>query len=292
MKKKWEVAGFLLFSGIMLAMVVLWQAFRISSFGAEVNDHEGRVFDYAGLFRQEEAAGLEEKTAKLRETFKAEFIVLTVDKAGGQTAREIADEFYFSHGFGKSFEEDGAVVLIDMDNREIYLGTYGIMIRVITDLRLQHILDLAYPCVAEEDYAGAAMAMLTGCEEYIRQGIVAGQYNQDAETGKIEVYRTIRWYEALAAFAVSAAVAGIACLGVCRSYKQKGKAEKEGRLAYQQHSKVHVQPSSDPLLHTAVHHTVIQRQHTGGHSSGGSSARRSTTHSHGGHRAGGGGRRF
>lgn len=291
-KSKQRIGMLLLFLGIMAAAALMWPFFRMSSFGAELSDQESRVFDYAGLFSREEAAELEEKAAELRENIKAEFIVLTVDNAGGETAREVADEFYFSHGFEQSFEEDGALVLIDMDNREIYLGTYGIMIRVITDQRLQRILDAAYPYAAEGDYAASVTAMLNGCDEYVRQGIVAGQYNYDEETGRIEVYRTIRWYEALAALAVSAVIAGSVCLGVCKSYKMKGNAEKENRLAYQQNSNFHLQPLSDHLLNTTVHHTVIQRQNTGGRSSGGSSARRSTTHSHSGHRAGGGGRKF
>lgn len=278
---------------ILLLWIVVMAVFFIPVCAAEVEDREVRVFDHAGLFGTEEAAELEEEALRLREAFKAEFIILTVDDTRGKSARETADEYYFSHGYEKSFDEDGALVLIDMDNREIYLGTYGIMIRVITDQRLENILDAAYPYAAQGDYAAAAKTMLQECEAYIQKGIVAGQYNYDSETGRIEVHHSVRWYEALVAAAVSLALAGAVCAGVRRSYRLSGGKEKDSALAYQKDCPIQINPFSDPLLHTAVHHTVIPRNHSsGGRSSGGSSSRRSTTHSHSGHRAGGGGRRF
>lgn len=289
---------------LFLLAVLVVSVLAVSADRAEAKAEDGRgdgereaeasrVFDYANLFRREEAEKLQEEAVRLREELKAEFIVLTIADAKGQTARENADEFYFSRGFDQSFDESGAVVLIDVDNREIYLGTYGIMIRVITDQRLDAVLDAAWPDAVDGDYASAALVMLGECEHYVHQGIVAGQYNYNQETGRIEVYRTIRWYEACAAAAISALVAGMVCLGVCQRYRMKGDDKRGDCLAYQNSSHVQIQPISDQLLHTAVHHTVIPQNHpSGGRSPGGSSSRRSTTHSHSGHRAGGGGRRF
>ena len=183
------------FFGIILSWIVVMSIYFIPACAAEAENGEVRVFDFAGLFSQEEKEELEEEALRLREELKAEFIVLTVDETRGHTAQEMADEYYFSHGYEKSFDEDGAVVLIDMDNREIYLGTYGIMIRVITDQRLENILDAAYPYAVQENYAGAALTMLQECEDYVHKGIVAGQYNYDRETGRIQKHYTSRWNE-------------------------------------------------------------------------------------------------
>lgn len=281
------------FFGIALSWIVVMSVFLIPVCAAETENGEGRVFDNAGLFSEEEAAELEEEALRMREEFRAEFIILTTDNTQGRSARETADDFYFSRGYEKNFDEDGAVVLIDMDNREIYLGTYGIMIRVITDQRLENILDAAYSYAVQGNYAGAARTMLQECEAYVEKGIVAGQYNYDSETGKIEVYHSVRWYEALVAAVISLGIAGAVCAGVRRSYRLSGGKEKDSALAYQKDCPIQINPFSDALLHTALHHTVIPRnQNLGGRSSGGSSSRRSTTHSHSGHRAGGGGRRF
>lgn len=282
-----------LFMGIILLFVL-----PCVSYGAGLPDSEDlaqkdeRVFDYAGLFSAEEVSLLEEEAARLRQEYKAEFVVLTVDDAKWRTAQETADEFYFSYGFDQSFGEDGALVLVDMDNREIYLGTYGMMIQVITDRRLERILDKAYPAAAQGKYALAAMTMLGETGNYVQKGIVAGQYNYDTETGRISVHHTIRWYEALAALVISTVLGGMACAGVRRRYQMNGDNGADSRLAYQNTSGMYVQPHTDLLLNTAVHHTVIPRHTTSSRSSGGSSARRSSTHSHHGHRAGGGGRKF
>lgn len=284
--------------GLRITVLAFLLALCIPLSGAvladEVKDREGRVFDYAGLFDLEETASLEERAAQFRKEMKVEAVVLTVADAGGQSAQYTADQFYFDHGFSESFHENGIVVLIDMDNRELYLGAYGSMIRILTDERIEAVLDDMYDAASQGAYGDAAMAGLDGARKYFEKGIVSNQYNYDVETGAISVHRSIRWYEALFALIVSGAAAGGVCLGVVRQYGMKEASGEGSRLAYRTDCHFQFQNPSDHLLHTAVSHVVIPRQppRSSGGSSGGRSSGRSSTHSYGGHRAGGGGRKF
>lgn len=279
---------------VLAFVCMLWFPCSGTVFAGELKDGSQRVFDYAGLFEEEEAARLEEKTAQFRETMKVEAIVLTVEDANGQSAPYTADQFYFDHGFSESFHENGIVVLIDMDNRELYLGTYGSMIRILTDERIEDILDDMYDAASQGDYGDAAMAGLDGAQYYFKKGIASNQYNYDVETGAISVHRSIRWYEALFALIVSTGAAAGVCLSVVRQYGMKENTDVNNRLAYRADCRFQFQNPSDQLLHTAVSHMVIPRQppRGGGGGFGGGSSGRSSTHSYSGHRAGGGGRKF
>ncbi|MDO5416081.1 MAG: TPM domain-containing protein, partial [Lachnospiraceae bacterium] len=147
--KKWRRNRYRLGIVFLLAAVwLMWPAFGFgqraghasrtawltggagTAYASGLSDGSSRVFDYAGLFDSEETALLEEKAGQMREDMKVEAVVLTVEDAGGRSAAETADRFYFENGFSDSFHENGLVMLIDMDNRELYLGTYGSMIRI------------------------------------------------------------------------------------------------------------------------------------------------------------------
>ncbi len=262
------------------------------SYAAGLSEGEQRVFDYADLFRDEEKAMLEERAGQLRESMKAEVIILTVEDAEGEESQHLSDRFYFNQGFDQSFGENGILMLIDMDNRECYLGTYGSMIRVMTDQRIQQVLDDVFEYVSSAEYAKGALAGIEGVYQYFQEGIATNQYNFNVETGEIQVYHSIRWYEAVFALTVSAAVAAFACRSVVREYRMEDSGSMGSRLAYQAGCHFRFQDTSDELINTMVTHVVIPRQTASESRGGRSSSGRSSTHSFGGHQAGGGGRKF
>lgn len=276
--------------GIML-LLTLWGA-SSRLYAAEHSEEENQIFDYAGLFGEKEVETLKERAGKIRDAMKAEVVILTVEDAEGESSQEISDQFYFRQGFDQHFDEDGILLLIDMDNRECYLGTYGYLIRVMTDERVQRVLDDVAPYLSSGEYASGALAGIEGVYQYFQKGISADQYNYDVETGKVEVYRSIRWYEAAFALVVSLIVAALACRGVVREYQMKDSSGVGSRLAYQVGCQFQFQNPSDELLNTVVTHTVIPRHTSSGGGRSLSSSGRSSTHSAGGHRAGGGGRKF
>lgn len=258
-----------------------------------------RVYDQAGLLSSSEITEIEDQLTSLRKSMNFDVVVVTTEEADGKTAQEYADDFFDQGGFGTGLKKNGILFLIDMDNREIALSTSGDTIRIFTDRVIDVMLDDSYEGVSQGDYKASVQAFLDDTEYYGAKGIQAGQYNYDTETGRVSVYRSIRWYEFLIAFVVSAGVAASVCLGVKHQYNMeetKGQTANHN-LAYRADSHMVYGTQTDNLVNKHVTSRIIPRN-TGssGSRSGGShsssAGRSSTHHSSSGRTHGGGSRKF
>lgn len=286
------------FSAFFLALAFLLGGSVTSWAQSGVKDKhlsEIRVFDDAGLFSSEEAAQMETEIASMRKDMNMDVVIVTTDQAGGKTAKEYAEDFYVDGGYGTGSDYSGVLFLIDMDNRELYLLPVGKMNRFLTDKRWNDILDHAYNGAGKGNYSSCAQSFLDGTAKYYKAGIPGGQYNYDAETGKISVYRSIRWYEGALAALIGVLAAAFFCRSVVRQYSMKpdsGEA-KNSLMAYRGESRFQYSSQTDNLINKAVTFVPIPRN-PGGRGGGGgfSSGGRSTTHTSSGRTMGGGGRKF
>lgn len=259
------------------------------------NGDETRVFDEAGLFSSDEKEEFETTIKSLRKEMNMDVVIATTDDAGGRTAEEYAENFYVEREFGTGSDYRGVLFLIDMDNREMYILPVGKMNRFLTDKRWNVILDDAYKKITEGDYAACARIYLDGVIKYYREGIPGGQYNYDKDTGKISIYRSIKWYEALLAVLVATVSGAAVCGGITSQYsmrKERGRS-RGALMSYRADCEFSYSSQNDNLVNKIVTHVVIPRNNGGGGSGGGmSSSGRSTTHTSSGRTMGGGGRKF
>ena len=246
---------------------------------------ENYVFDYAGLLSLEEIYELELQIADMREKTGWDIFAVTTDYAEGKSAMAYADDFYDER---TAEDSDGMLVLIDMDNREIYVSTCGEAIRYLTDARIERILDDGFYYVSNGEYASCLAAMLSTAEYYFDAGIPQNQYNYDVETGAVSEYRVLTWMEVVPVFFLAVIVGLAIFFGVKKSYSMKG-----GRYEYpyMKYGKLDLTTHQDQFLRTHTTHHRIQTSSSG--SGGRSSGGRSSTHrSSSGRSHGGGGRRF
>lgn len=246
---------------------------------------EGNVYDGAELLSDSEIITLNEKITALQQASGWNVYAVTTEDAEGKIARAYADDFFDAHS---PEQEDGVALLIDMDNREIYISTGGESIRYLTDARLDAILDDAYRYVSDGDYAGCLNAMLDGVLTYFEKGITKGQYNYDTETGKVSLYRSLTLMEILVAVIAALAAGGIFFGVTVGKYRLKFGTWK---YPFRDYAKLDLRVSDDRFVNKFVTHRRIPRQtgSGGGRSSGG----RSKTHrSSSGRSHGGSGRRF
>ncbi len=263
--------------------------------GVREASEKTRVYDDAGLFSKEETETLETQIQAMRKEMNMDVVVKTTDQTGGKTAGEYAEDFYISGSFGVGKNYNGVLFLIDMDNRELYILPVGAMNRFLTDKRWNAILDDAYDQISSENYGACAQSFLNGVSKYYRAGIPGGQYNYDKETGKISVYRSIRWYEAALAVLAGLVAAGTACGGVVSRYSMKRErgGARNSLMAYRAASQFRYSDQSDNLINKTVTFVIVPRNQGNGGSGGGfSSGGRSTTHTSSGRTMGGGGRKF
>lgn len=263
--------------------------------GGERQPPVQRVYDQAGLFTMEEADSLEDEVQALREQTGMDFILVTTQDTKGKASEEYADDFYDQGGFGAGKGLDGVLYLMDMDNREVYLSTSGEMVRVLTDARVEAILDVAVRFMGRQDYDGCAKQMLEMTRQYWKKGVPDGQYNYNRETGAVSRYHAIRWYEAIFAVALAAFCAGGVCWGVIREYgMDRGQKNVSGYyLGYRANAGYRFHQESDRLANSFVTQQIIPRPSRAAGCSRPSGGHRSTTHRSGsGRKHGGGGRRF
>ena len=278
-----------------LVWLVLFASFFWAfSFGARADEGaQNRVFDGAGLFTEADRRELEDWISRQKEEVEMDLAVVTAYRQGQADAEEYADLFYHEYDLGK----DCFLSLIYMDrpgsaHGEYSLSTQGDGERLLTDSRLEEMGQLAVSFLADQDYAGSALAVLEAVKAYRQEGYVSGQYNYNTDTGAISPRRSLRWYEIAAALAAAAVVAAAACMAVIRDYSMKGSDRRKSSAlrAYQAQCRILSQGPPDRLVNQFVtrHRIVRPSSGTGGRSSG----RSSTYRSRGGGRHGGRGGRF
>ena len=254
-----------------------------------------RVFDYADLFSDGEEARLNEKLLEFIEKSEMDAVVVTIDDAEGKSSAAYADDFYDYNGFGRQEDHRGALFLIDMDNREIYLSTTGLMIRYMTDARVERLLDEAYEYLPDGDYAESAQAAIRMLDRFHNEGIPSGQHNYDSETGRVDYYkkRRVSILEGLISLILSV-LPGLGMAGFVKSsYAMRTEKSPQNismiRYRALSASPINLLNQGDRVVNTSTRTRIIPTSSGSGSSGGG----RSTTHSGSSGRShGGGGRSF
>lgn len=284
------------------AFFLLLSSLLLLGAGTALADQDSRIYDLAGLFSQEEAAALCAKAEALKNGMKMDVAIVTTEDNPG-SAESFADDFYEENGMGTGDDYSGVLLLIDMENGELWISTEGKMLRYLTDGRIEAILDDIYGYAADGNFYKTADVFLDDVETCYGNGIASDQYNYDSETGRVSRYRSIRWYEFLFAFAAACVCGGAAVLAVVREYGMKDDANRIAanfRLSYRKDSAFRMGNGlADLLIGSYITRQLIasNRNHGGGGRTGGgrslSSGGRTTTHrSSGGRIHGGGGRKF
>ncbi|MGX2944010.1 TPM domain-containing protein [Enterococcus alishanensis] len=241
------------------------------------------ITDQAGLFNDSEIQELSQKADELDQQIKGRVFILTTD-TNEEEPRKFANQNLMQR-VGK--DNNGALLLIDMNQRKVYLTTSGNMIDYLTDKRVDDILDDVQTNLQDSDYYNAGNAFLTKSAKFVSHGVPQGSYRIDEKTGKITYYKSITPLEAIISL-VAAAIAGIAFFIFVRLRYQL----KSGNFRYQyrQNAQLDLTEKSDTLVNSFVTTRIIPKpkNNSGGFGGGGGS----TTNSSGGGTFGGGGRGF
>ena len=248
------------------------------------------VEDLADLMSWNEESTITQALQTLADKYDYDFIVVTTDDAEGLSAMRYAEQCSLKYGS----RDDGVVYLIDMDNRELYVATYGQMEYVLTDSRIESLLDAGYSYLTNGAYARCFDAMVRRTDEYLRAGVPQGAYTYNTDNGEVTYYRTpnsISGIEAAIAAVIGLIAGGIFYGSVSGRYNMKS-----GLYRYDlaKHSRLNLSSRRDQFVHRIVTRHRIPRVNVssgGGGSHGGGGG--SSIHFGGGGRTyGGGGRKF
>lgn len=264
--------------------------FMMVFFSIPVQAAEGQeqtVFDYGDLLTDSEESELTRQTLELSGKHEMNFIILTTADAKGKSAQEYADDFYMDQGFYDDGKKGGITMLIDMDNRQVWLSTAGDMRYYVSDDEVEEILDAGYDEL-EEGYMYSCFERMLECtDRVVDRGLSSEDYLID-ENGNITRYHSLKGWEIIAALVFALLAAGIPCGIIVGRYKVHF-----GGYTYRwrENSEVAYHDKQDRLVNQVVTHRHIPKDPppgSGGHGGGGSSIHTSS----GGGSFGGGGRSF
>lgn len=258
-----------------------------------------KVYDDAGLLSAQEESAIEEKINELTESLNLDIVVVTTTDNKGKTSRAYADDFYDDNGFGFGADADGLLLLINMEDREVYISTTGIAIQYFTDQRIEAVLDVIYEDLGSANYYKAVDGFLDEIAYYVGLGIPKNQYSQDesvvppsnsygGNSGGYESLQEEKYVTGkriLTYLLISVGIGGLS-VGVMAMNNKGVSATNEN--TYLRNNSFKITNSVDRHINTKVTHVTIKTQ-----SSASSSSGRSTTHrSSSGRTHGGGGRKF
>lgn len=266
-----------------LKLIVLFALVTLLSIPVFASLGEGyeRVFDYSSLFTPDEADALQSKIDSLRNDYGMDVLILTSDESYADDSIGYADDFFDYNDFGTGEELDGFVFFIDMQNRVPTISTHGLMIRYITDYRLEVLLDVGHDALVEGRYGDAAMITLDTLEGYLMEGIPDNQHNID-ENGNVDYYYEEAGHNWTLIIAI-AIIAGVIAALIFRnvntsSYSLKGSTYK---FDINKNTEAEITSKSDTYIRTSV--TKTPKAPPPDSDSGGSSTHSSSSgETHGG----------
>lgn len=256
-----------------------------------------QVIDNAHLFSESDEIRMIEIITRIEKKHQIDIVVLTTNAVPTDyssemwTIRNYADDYYDNHGYGMGEDRSGVLILLDMNNRVLYLSTGGVMIDYLTDSRIENILDYAYDYLSYSRYDEAIVAALNRVEHYMNRGREEGTFRYDEVTGQRigGIYNALTPAEIGVAAMIGGGVALVIFLCVTGSYSLRGST-----YSYDTGANTSVVLTQDEEMylrqfsHRTPRNTGSHGPRSGGGRSGGSGVHRSS----GGFSHGGGGRRF
>lgn len=147
---------------LLITCLLLISAFTIPVFAVTP-----KITDDYDLLTPEEEAILEKMASRVATQYEADVAIHTVDSIGMKSVGEYADDYYDEQGYGFGDHSSGIILVICMDQREIYISTCGPCGYSIDDYEVEEILDGVYEHMANGDYFQACKTFINQTEMYL-----------------------------------------------------------------------------------------------------------------------------
>lgn len=263
-----------LFCSLFLIACLALPTYAIAGDG----NSRARLADNAALLNKADVLSLTEKLDEISERYQLDVVILTVETTNGRSSRAYADDYYDYNGFGFGKNNDGILLLINMEGRDCYITTSGYGTIAFTDAGIAYIEDEIVQYLSDEDYVSAFETFISLADDFITQAKSGEPYDRN---------NLPREPLSLIWIPVSIGIGFVIALLIVGAMKSKLKTVRSQPAAdsYIKRDSLNITESRDLFLY----HTVSRTPKPKNTSSGGGS----TTHrSSAGSTHGGGGRKF
>lgn len=259
-------------------------------------DEEFIIDDAANLFDEMQEGEITSSllTFSLETSYSA--AVVTTENAQGKSSQEFADDYYDNL---EGWNQNGILLLIDMDNREVCISTMGECISLYTD-SIDYIIDSGYDELVSGNYSDCILLMIDAAYE-CKQNSGGNYYDEfynddyyifdDGYYGEEVCYSDTVTHSSginigniAACIVIAIVIAAVSVFAVKSKYKNTGKGDEFDA----DDIILNLTASNDTVISRNVITTRVPRNNNnhhnrhGGGFSGGASHRSSGGFSHGG----------
>lgn len=238
-----------------------------------------RLVDSADLLTDAQESRVLAVLDEISDRQQLDIVVVTTNTLDGKTPTAYADDLYDENGYGFGVERDGVLLLVSMEDRDLWISTSGYGITVFTDAGITYILEQIFLTLGDGDYEEAFTCFARLCDEFIAQARMSEPYDVSALPKKPF---SIGYYFSRALL-IGLFLAVITT--VVMRFNMKSVQSQPTASAYIKNGSMHVTESRELFLYSHVDRKVRQKESS---SSGGSKTHVSSS----GRTHGGGGRKF
>lgn len=249
------------------------------------------IRDELGYLSQDEILELQGFMDEAISQYDMDMVVVITDDVKGKSSASFADDYYDNNGYGVGFDASGLLLLVNMEDREVWISTSGTAKKVFTDSRIDTMLDEIAGHLSKGDWYGACLSFVNDSKRYMGQGIPQGQYNEETPYDPYVPGYTPTFWELMTrqmTNGITYVIALIASLIITAITSAAGKRQGTTNLAtYEEEGSFQLLNTRDDYIRETTTRVRVKDS-----SSGGSSNRSSTHRSSSGRSHGGGGRKF
>ncbi len=118
---------------------------------------QGYVSDFAGVVDAQSRAALDAYAAAVKQATGAELAFVTVRTLNGEPIEDVANDLFHDWGIGRKGEDDGALLLLVIDDRKSRLEVGGGLGGIIPDGMAGLLLDDMRPALRQGQYGPALL---------------------------------------------------------------------------------------------------------------------------------------
>jgi len=141
----------------------------------------GNILDAYEALTADEEESLLSQIENIRDQYAFEVVIVITDQLDGKNSRDYADDYYDASGYGMDDENSGILMLVNMDEGEVWLSTTGRAIEIFTDSRIDAMTDKIAAQLSEDAFYKSGVVFLEDVSLYLESGVPQGQVTVDGD---------------------------------------------------------------------------------------------------------------
>jgi uncharacterized protein len=145
---------------------------------------ESWVNDYAGIFSSAETNALERKLNEFEYRTSTQIFIITLEDNGGYSASDLAPRIGEQWGVGQEGKDNGLLMILDMQNRDVFISTgYGLEEYIPDAIASRIVQNEVIPNFKNGDFYGGVDAATDVMISLLDGKFTADEYRKQSSSG-------------------------------------------------------------------------------------------------------------